>query len=210
MRWMDCMNSTVYFLFPTITCKSDVVTCRWKWYNVDVKSIIHTTTCFIPVHTVIYNVSVHGLRHSWNSHVVVRIRVERMACFYLCVWGKPAVQVTVGVSSFTQKPMACKPVILECMTPWVRNWSLASRTGLSVTVRHMATALLGNKGLFSHCWDPHLCFPRRVLHSWSVWRVLILFEESGCQQPKHGKRDFDYIVYASFVTRLKNNTHLPL
>lgn len=44
--------------------------------------------------------------------------------------------------------MACKPVILECMTPWVRNWSLASRTGLSVTVRHMATALLGNRACF--------------------------------------------------------------
>ena len=44
--------------------------------------------------------------------------------------------------------MACKPVNLECMTPWVRNWSLASRTGLSVTVRHMATALPGNRPCF--------------------------------------------------------------
>lgn len=148
MRCKDYMNSTVYFLSPTITYKSDVVTCRRKRCNVDMISIIQTAKCFIRVRTVIYNISAHGLRHSWNSHVAVRIWVERTVWFCLHVWGKPTIQVTVGVSSFTQKPMACKPVILECMTPWVRNWSLASRTGLSVTVQHVATPLLGNRACF--------------------------------------------------------------
>lgn len=53
-----------------------------------------------------------------------------------------------SVSLLTQKPMACKAVILVCMTPWMRNWSLASRVGLDVTVQHMATVLLGNRVCF--------------------------------------------------------------
>lgn len=53
------------------------------------------------------------------------------------------VQFTIGVSSFTQKPVACKPVNLVCMTPWTRNWSLASSFGLSVTALHKATVFLG-------------------------------------------------------------------
>lgn len=43
------------------------------------------------------------------------------------------------------------------------------------------------RGLFSCCWDSHFCFHRRVLHSLSVWCVLILCKEGGCQQPRLGK-----------------------
>lgn len=68
------------------------------------------------------------------------------------------VQFTIRVSSFTQKPMACEPVILVCMTPWMRNWSLASRAGLDVTVQPMATVLLGNGVCFPAAGIPTSAF----------------------------------------------------
>lgn len=64
------------------------------------------------------------------------------------------VQFTVRVSPFTQKPTACKPVILVCMTPQMRNWNVASRAGLNVTVQHMATELLGNRVCFPAAGTP--------------------------------------------------------
>lgn len=203
------MNSTAYFLSPTITYKSYVVTCRWKWYNADVKSIIHTATCFIPVRTVIYNVistwpasfpeqSRSGENSSWTHGLFLPPRV-RKACRTSHSWSFLFHSEAYGMQACNSGMHDSMGEELEsCFKDWAQCYCTAH--GHSVA---------GKQGLFSRCWDSRFCFPRRALHSWSVWCVLILFE-GGCQQPKHGKRDFDYIVYASFVTRLKNNTHLPL
>lgn len=135
------------------------------------------------------------------------IPAELIVHFYLCVWGKPTVQSEFPLSLWSLWHASL--LILVCMTPWMRNWRLASRVGLSVTVWHMAAVLLGNRVCFLR-WDSHLCLHSRVLHSWSVWCVLILCEEGGCQQPRNGKRDSGYIISVSFVTRLKNNVNFPL
>lgn len=67
----------------------------------------------------------------------------------------------------------------------------------------------GQRDLFSCCWDSHYCFHRCMLHSLSVWCVLILFKEGGCQQPRLGKWGL-WLYNISFVIRLRNNMDLPL
>ena len=134
-------------IFPRIKCKRDAVCHKLKWYQDDENVILNMVTYCVSILTVINHYRwVSG--PAWNSHVAKRIPVELLICFYYCARGKPRVQFTIRVSPFTQKPIACKPAVLVCMTPWMRNWSLASRAGLSVTVRHVATVLLGNRVCF--------------------------------------------------------------
>lgn len=112
------------------------------------------------------------------------------------------VQFTIGVSSFTQKPVARKPVNLVCMTPWMRNWSLASSFGLSVTCcMAQGHSVPGHQGLFALRWDSHFCSRGCMLHSLPVGCALIPFKEGGCQQPRLGSGDFDYVTSVSFVIR---------
>lgn len=59
---------------------------------------------------------------------------------------------------FHSEAYGMQAVILVCMTPWMRNWSLASRVGLDVTVRHMATGLLGNRVCFPAAGIPIFAF----------------------------------------------------
>lgn len=127
-------------------------------------AIINILTYFVSIFTAIYHVLVVGKRPCIIPGTVP-LQWEfwlSSCCFYYHVWGKPTAEFTTRVSSFTQKPMACKPVILVCMTPWIRNWSLASRVGLKVTVQHMATVLLSNWVCFLIAGIPTLLSQMRV------------------------------------------------
>lgn len=210
MRWKDYVNSTVYFLSPTITYKSDVVTCRQKWCNVDViiyysnGKMLHTCP-----HCNLKRISTWAASFleqsrssenlSWMHSLILPPRV-RKARHTSHSWSFLFHSEAYGMQACNSGMHDSMGEELEsCFKDWAQRYCTAR-----------GHTVAGKQGLFSRCWDSHFCFPRRVFHSWSVRCVLILFEEGGCQQPRHGKRDFDYIVYASFVTRLKNNTHLPL
>lgn len=152
-----------------------------------------------------------ALHHSWNSHIKMRILVELMVCFCHCVWGKPMVQFTISFpfDSEAYGMQGCNSGMHDSMDEELES-CFKGWAGCYCTAHGHCVAW--QQGLFSRCWDSHFCFHRRMLHSLSVWHVLILFKESCCQHPRLGKGcgagvwgNFGYITSISVVTKLRNN-----
>lgn len=132
-------------------------------------------TCFVSVRNVIYHVSVHGpasfleqswsrVNSSWAHGLFLPLRVRkahstshnRSFLFLSEAYGMQACNSGMHDSMDVE--------FKSCFKGWAQCYCTAH--GHSVA---------GQQGLFSRCWDSHFCFPRRLLHTWSVWCVLILF-----------------------------------
>lgn len=81
--------------------------------------------------------------------------------------------------------MTYKSAILVCVTPWTRNWNLASGlgSGLLYDTWPRVTEQQGFVFTFLYLF----CCARSGLHTLSVRCVLNLFKEGCCQQPRLGK-----------------------
>lgn len=171
---------------PRIKCKRDAVCHKLKWYHDDVNVILNMVTYCVSILIVVYHCQWVSYP-AWNSHVAKRIPVELMICFYHCARGKPRARFTIRVSPFTQKPIACR---LQFWYAWLHGW------GIRVLPQGLDSVLLYGTwpqccwatGFVFRCWDSHSCFHRHTFHSLSVWCVLILFEEGGCQPSRLDKR----------------------
>lgn len=146
--------------------------------------------------------------HLGYCHTVVRVFLKLVLLSHY-VWGISTVQPMLRVSSFTLKPVACKPVILVCMTPWMRNWSLASGSGSVLLYDTWPQGYWATGFVFPLLSFP-LCFPRSMLHSLSVWCVLILFQKACCQQARLSKVGLRFYAIHLFCCKVKDNVSLSL
>lgn len=134
------LNVTVLSCLINLNC---IGTTLWMMYDQGVRppriSFHGDSPCLRSV------ASVPG--QPWSSLAAVRILLELVWFLPVCV---RKAHSTIHDRSFLfhSKPMACQPATLVCMTPWMKNWSLALRAGRRVTVRHMAMVLLGNRACF--------------------------------------------------------------
>lgn len=158
-----------------------------KWYNVDVKSIIHTATCFCTCsHCNLQCIS------TWPASFLEQSRSGENWAERIWPVFTSACEESPRTShswSFLFHSEAYGMCLYSGMHDSMGE-ELESAQGLGSVLLYAHGHSVAKQGLASHCWDPHLCFPRRVLHSWSVWRVLILFEESGCQQTQAWQEGF--------------------